>query len=130
VTIERIPAPAGTARAPRASECTCIDGWAFVNGVGPVDAGNDRAPLPEMVEAQVRKVLANAEAILGAAGLTRDDVLSVRVHLAEYDRLHERFELGYEGFFVGDRLPTRSVVGVSRLPRGALVNMDFVARKA
>ena len=52
-----------------------------------------------------------------------------RENASDHPRLHERLELGYAGYFAPGRMPARSVVGVSHLPRGALVNMDFVARR-
>jgi len=50
----------------------------------------------------------------------------VRVSLVELPRLYERMNEAYAGFFAADTLPARSVVGVSHLPRGAQVAMDFV----
>jgi len=111
-----------------ASDVVVADGWAFVSGVIPCDLASDKVALPEMVEAQTRKVLTNMEALLAAHGLQRSDVVLVRVAMREFDRLYDRMNEAYAGFF-GERAPTRSVVGVSHLPRGALVMMDFVARK-
>ena len=68
MTIEFQPPPADLARSVLTSDCVTVDGWCFVNGVGPIDLQNDRAPLPEMVEAQVRKCLANLEAIIAPHG--------------------------------------------------------------
>ena len=130
MTIEFQPPPADLARSVLTSDCVTVDGWCFVNGVGPIDLQNDRAPLPEMVEAQVRKCLANLEAIIAPHGLGREHVVSVRMNIVDYARLHERVDLGYAGFFTTGRAPTRSVVGVSQLPRGALVNCDFIARRS
>ena len=111
-----------------ASDVVVAEGWAFASGVIPCDLANERAPLPEMVEAQTKKVLANLEALLAPHGMTRANVVSVRVSMREFHRLYDRMNDAYAGFF-GERAPTRSVVGVSHLPRGALVMMDFVAKK-
>ncbi len=116
------------ARAQYSSDLVIIDGWAIVAGVLPIDLGNDRVPLPEQVEAQTRKVLANLETILKARGFSKDNVVSVRIALVDLPRLEERMETAYAGFFAADRLPARSIIGVSALPRGALVAMDFTLR--
>jgi 2-iminobutanoate/2-iminopropanoate deaminase len=116
------------ARARLASDLVLVDGWGFVAGLLPIDLDNDRTPLPEQVEAQTRTVLANLERILAAAGLDRENVVAVRIALIDLPRLVERMNAAYDGFFPPDRLPAMSCIGVSSLPRGALVAMDFVVR--
>jgi enamine deaminase RidA (YjgF/YER057c/UK114 family) len=113
------------ARARLGSDLVIAGGWAFVNNVLPIDPANDRAPLPEQVEAQTRKVLANFEAIIKAKGLSRDQVVAVRIAVADLPRFEERLETVYAGFFPAGRLPARTVFGVASLPRGALIAMDF-----
>jgi len=116
------------ARAQLGSDVVLADGWGVVAGVLPIDLDNDRAALPEQVEAQTRKVLANLERILAAAGLAKGAVAAVTVQLVDLPRLFERMNAGYTGFFAAGRLPARTCVGVTALPRGALVQMDFVLR--
>ncbi len=116
------------ARARNGSDLVLVDGWGLIAGVLPIDLADDRVHLPEQVEAQTRKVLANLETILAATGLCKDHVVAVRIALVDLPRLQERMETGYAGFFAGDRMPARSLIGVSHLPRGALVAMDFTVR--
>jgi 2-iminobutanoate/2-iminopropanoate deaminase len=115
-----------SARARIASDLVLANGWAITSALGPVDLQNDRTPLPEGVEAQTRKILANLEIILKAAKLTRDDVVAVRVYLVDAPRLLERMNAAYVGFFAAEHLPARSLVGATYLTRGAQVEMDFV----
>lgn len=122
---EFITSRADAACAKLGSELVIAGGWAFVSNVLPIDPANDRTPLPEQIEAQTRKVLANFDAILKAKGLSRDQVVSVRIAVADLSRFEERMETAYAGFFAAGRLPARSVIGVASLPRGALVAMDF-----
>jgi 2-iminobutanoate/2-iminopropanoate deaminase len=122
---EFITSRADAARAPLGSDLVIAGGWAFVNNVLPIDPANDRTPLAEQVEAQTRKVLANFDAVVKAKGLSRDQVVAVRIALVDLPRLEERMETGYAGFFAAGRLPARSVIGVAGLPRGALIAMDF-----
>ena len=44
------------------------------------------------------------------------------------NRFGARFEKVYAGFFQAAAAPTRALVGVSDLPREALVAMDFVVQ--
>ena len=107
-----------------------IDGMGILSGVSPIDLDDDAVALPEMVEEQTRKTLANVEKILQAHGMARDNVVSVRIHITEYKRFYERMNTAYAGFFSAERLPARSCVGVSHLTRGALVEMDVVVRQS
>jgi 2-iminobutanoate/2-iminopropanoate deaminase len=120
------PARSGAVRGKHASDIVVADGWGFISGLGPIDLEDDRTPLPEGVERQTNKIFANLDALLQRAGLTRESVVAVRVSLVEYPRLCDRFNNAYDGAFPADRLPARSVVGVSHLTRGAQVEMDFV----
>jgi 2-iminobutanoate/2-iminopropanoate deaminase len=113
-------------RARIGSDLVLANGWGITSALGPVDLENDRTPLPEGVEAQTKKILANLETILAAAGLTRDHVVAVRVYLVDAPRLLERMNSAYAGYFRADGLPARSMIGVSYLTRGAQVEMDFV----
>ena len=121
-----IAAPPRAARARYASDIVLAGGWGVIAGLGPIDLEDDSAPLPEGIERQTKKILANLEILLRAAGLGREHVVSVRVSLVEFARLCERMNAAYADFFPPDRLPARSVVGVSQLTRGAQVEMDFV----
>ena len=38
------------------SHATAVDGWLFVTGQMPTDPEDDRAPLPDGIEAQTRQV--------------------------------------------------------------------------
>jgi enamine deaminase RidA (YjgF/YER057c/UK114 family) len=106
-----------------------VDGWGFVSGIGPVDPENAALALPESVEDQTRKILANLEKILLRRRLGRQNVVSVRIHLIEFKRFHERMNRVYEGFFAENH-PARSCIGVAALTRGALVEMDFIVKES
>jgi 2-iminobutanoate/2-iminopropanoate deaminase len=106
-----------------------VDGWGFVSGVGPVELGNPSVALPEAVEDQTRKVLSNLDKLLHKRGLGAQHVVSVRIHLVEFKRFHERMYRAYEAHFQDKRAPARSCIGVAALTRGALVEMDFIVKE-
>jgi 2-iminobutanoate/2-iminopropanoate deaminase len=118
-----------SSRARLASDVVLVDEWAVIAGVQPIDLDNDRVPLADGIEGQTRQVLANLDRLLQAAGLRKEHVVSVRVSLVDFPRLHERMNLAYVEYFPPDRLPTRSCIGVTALTRGALVEMDFMVRR-
>ena len=102
----------------------------FISGLRPVDLANDRATIPEKVEAQTRKIFANLDLVLNAAGLNRSHVAFVRIHLVDFERLIERVNKTYIECLGEGPLPARTAVGVSQVTRGALIEMDFVVRMA
>ena len=120
-----VPASAATKVA---ADLVVAGGLAFVSGLGPVDPANERVPLPEHVEAQVRRIFANLDAILRPAGLARRNLAFVRIHLVDFERLIERVNQAYLACMGEAPLPARTVVGVTSLTRGALVEMDFILR--
>jgi enamine deaminase RidA (YjgF/YER057c/UK114 family) len=107
-----------------------VDGWGFVSGIGPVDLENPALALPESIEDQTRKILSNVEKLLHKRGLGHEHVVSVRIHLVEFKRFHERMNRAYQGFFGGDHHPARSCIGVVALTRGALIEMDFIVKES
>jgi enamine deaminase RidA (YjgF/YER057c/UK114 family) len=52
----------------------------------------------------------------------------VRIHLVDFERLIERVNKAYLACIDGGQRPARTVVGVTSLTRGALVEMDFIVR--
>ena len=112
--------------APVGAALVLASGLAWVNGVLPVDLETPSKALAESVEEQSRQIMRNLDHLLSAQGLSRQQVLAVTVHLRQMNRFGGRFEKVYAGFFEAPHIPTRSLVGVSELPREALVAMDFV----
>lgn len=109
-----------------ASDIVLAGGLGFISGLRPVDLANDRTPIPEKVEAQVRKIFESLDQILQAAGRTRNDIVFVRIHLVDFDRLIERVNKTYLECMGERQLPARTVIGVASITRSALVEMDFV----
>src|SRR4051794_38720085 len=114
-----ITARSEAARSALGSDVVLVIGWGFISDLLPIDLDNDRIPLPEGVERQVQKIFANLDVLLGQAGLGRENVVSVRVHLTEFARLYDRMNTAYAGFFAAGRLPARSCIGVTNLVRGS-----------
>lgn len=77
------------------------------------------------VSAQTGQVMNNLKAILGEAGFTLDDVVKTTVFLQDMDHFAQMNAI-YGQFFEGDP-PARSTVQVSRLPLGALVEIEAIA---
>jgi 2-iminobutanoate/2-iminopropanoate deaminase len=101
----------------------------IVMGLGPQDLDDPAKLLPESVEQQAASIFRNLERVLAEAGLRRADVIGVRVHLTNLERLQERFQRKFAQWAGSSPLPPHTIVGVAALSRGAQVEMDFYVRR-
>jgi reactive intermediate/imine deaminase len=105
------------------------DGWVFLTGQMPTHPDDDGAPLPEGVQAQTRRVMDNLVMVLAGVGLGLGDVVSVRAYLTRFERDYAAMNEVYRSYFPAARLPARTCIGVTGLARGALVEIDLMARR-
>lgn len=119
------PAPVGPF-----SHAVEVDKWVFVTGQMPTDPNDDRAPLPDGIQAQTRRVMDNLVLVLNGAGLGLEHVVAVRAFLTHFERDYGAMNEVYRSYFPSDRLPARTCVGVAGLAREALVEIDFIARRS
>lgn len=100
-------------------------GWLYTSGqVGLDPATGDM--VGSDFGSQARQVLANLRAVLAAAGCKPEDTVKATVYLADFGDFPELNALYAD--FMGDHRPARSTVQVAGLPKGALVEIDLVAR--
>ena len=104
-------------------------GFVFVTGQLATDPDDDTKPMPEGVDAQTAKVMDNLRRVLEGVGLGFADVVSARVFLTDFDRDYATMNACYARHFAAGRLPARTTVGVTRLARGGLVEIDFIAAR-
>jgi len=107
-----------------------VDGWLFVTGQLATDPDDDSLPLPEGIEAQTRKMMDNLKRALAGVGVGFEHVVCVRVFLTDFERDYAVFNRLYAEYFESDRLPARTTVGVTQLARGAIVEVDLIARRS
>jgi 2-iminobutanoate/2-iminopropanoate deaminase len=99
-------------------------GLLFSAGQIPIDPATGQI-VDGGITAQTERVMMNLRAVLEAAGLGWSDVVKTTVYLhdmADFPTVNEIY-----GNILGDARPARSTVQVSALPRGALIEIDFVA---
>jgi reactive intermediate/imine deaminase len=107
------------------------DGWLYVTGQLPADPNAPQAPFAPGIEAQAAQAFANLVAIVEAADYALKDAIFVRVYLTDFDRDYDGFNRVYLRFFPdAEAAPSRTTVGVARLGRGALVEIDLVLYRA
>jgi reactive intermediate/imine deaminase len=105
------------------------EGWIFVTGQMPFPGTSIDAPYPEGIEAQTHQVMKNLETVLAGCGVAFANVVSARVYLTRFEQDYAAMNAVYAGYFAPGRRPARTCVGVTALARGALVEIDLVARR-
>jgi 2-iminobutanoate/2-iminopropanoate deaminase len=117
-----------TEKAPAAvgpySQAIRAAGWIWASGQVALDPATGEL-VEGGVEEQTRRALDNLSAVLEAAGAGLDRVVRATVYLTdlgEFDTMNRV----YSAYF-GEVPPARVCVEVSRLPKGALVEIDAVA---
>ncbi len=76
------------------------------------------------IDEQIHRVFKNLTAVAKAAGGSLDDLVKLNVYLTDLGNFAKVNEI-MAGYFQ-QPYPARAAVGVSALPRGALVEMDGV----
>lgn len=105
------------------------DGFVFLTGQMPTDPQDDSKPLPEGVAAQTRRVMDNLVIVLAGLGLGLEHVIQVRAYLTRFERDYAAMNETYASYFPPHRRPARTCIGVTGLARGALVEIDMLARR-
>lgn len=105
------------------------DGWVHITGQIPTDPDDPAKPLAEGIEAQTRQVMDNLALVLGELGLGLEHVISARAFLTHFERDYAGMNAAYGSYFPAERRPARTCIGVTGLARGALVEIDMIARR-
>lgn len=116
-------APAPFAGAPY-SQAVVTGGLVYTAGQVPIDPATG-ALVDGGIAEQTEQVFRNLAAILEAAGSGLEHLVKTTVFLLSLEDFAGMNEVYAR--HVGDRPPARSTVEVSRLPAGALVEIDAVA---
>jgi len=114
------------------SQAILADGWLWCSGQVALDPatgalvseGTDEAAS----RAQTRRALTNLAAVVAAGGASLADVVKCTVYLKDMAHFAVVNEVYAEFFPPSSSPPARATVEVSRLPKGAMVEVDCVAR--
>jgi 2-iminobutanoate/2-iminopropanoate deaminase len=117
-----------TDKAPKAigpyEQAIKVGEFVYTAGQIPIDSNTGNF-VPGGIAEQTRQVLENLKAVLEAAGSSLDRVVKATVFLknmADFPSMNEVY-----AEYLAQAKPARSTVAVAELPRGALVEIDFVA---
>ena len=98
--------------------------FVFCSGVIPVDPKTGEVVGRTMSE-QARQVLENLKTVLADNGMSLANVVKTTCFLADLDAFAEFNEV-YAEYFT-ESPPARSTVGVDKLPKGVLVEVEAIA---
>lgn len=119
-----------TAEAPQAigpySQAVEAGGFVFVSGQIPLIPATGEL-VEGSVEVQTARVLENLKAILAAAGSSMEAVVKTTVYITNIDDFAK--VNGIYGQYFQENPPARVCVEVSKLPKGALVEIDVIAAR-
>jgi 2-iminobutanoate/2-iminopropanoate deaminase len=101
-----------------------VDGTLYISGMGGEDA---KGRIPSTFEAEVKQALDNIGAVLKAAGMSPEDVVSVQVYLTD-GATFERMNAVYKAYFKEPR-PTRTTIVVAKLVGPGHIEVTATARK-
>ena len=122
ITTDKAPAAIGPY-----SQAVVAGGFLFSAGQIPLDPATGQI-VEGGITAQAERVMENLRAVLDAAGLSWDDVVKTTVYLhdmANFPTVNEIYAR-----HAGAARPARSTVQVTALPRGALIEIDLIAKAA
>ena len=115
---EHAPAAIGTY-----SQAVRVGDTVYLSGQIPLDPATQSLVTGD-VEAQVRRVFANLQAIASAAGGSLHDAVRVTIYLTDLGNFPLVNKVMAE--FCREPYPSRATVGVAALPRDAAVEIDCI----
>ncbi|EKB23070.1 hypothetical protein HMPREF1170_01431 [Aeromonas veronii AMC35] len=114
-------------RSPLHCQTVAFSHYNHIAGQLPVDLATGKI-LTGCVREQTAQCLSHIKAIVESIGHVMDDIVKVNIQLANIADL-DAVNAVYTKYFPG-YLPARTVIGVSELPAGALVQIDAVMSNA
>ena len=100
--------------------------YLFITGQMPTLKHDNTKLVDGGIEAQTHQVMKNLVDVLNAAGSSLEKVIFARVYLVNFGDF-DKMNSVYASYFVQDKLPARTCIGVTGLAVGASVEIDFIA---
>lgn len=122
-SISTINAPKAVGPYSQAIKC---GNFLFISGQLPIDSNSGKMSESSYKD-QAAQSMKNIVAILEECDMTVDDLVKTTIYLTDMAKFGEVNEV-YESFF-GDNYPARSCVQISKLPKGALVEIEAIGFK-
>lgn len=119
-----------TNQAPQAigpySQAVLANGLLFCSGQIAMDPQSGEL-VPGGIKKECEQIIKNLGGVLAEAGMGFDEVLKCTLYMIDLEDFQAANEV-YAGFF-NEPYPARATVEVSRLPKGARLEIDLIAGK-
>ena len=99
----------------------------FVTGQMPTLTNDPTKLIEGGIFNQTHQVMKNLKIVLSSANSSFENVVFVRVYLVNFQDFDVMNAI-YESYFVPDKLPARTCIGVTGLAVGSSVEMDLIAK--
>ena len=104
-------------------------GFLFVTGQMPTLINDPTKLIEGDIISQTHQVMKNIKNVLTAANSSLNEVVFVRIYLLNFQDF-DKMNTVYKSYFVSDKLPARTCIGVTGLAVGASVEIDLIAKVA
>ena len=98
----------------------------FITGQMPTLKNDNSKLVSDRIEDQTHQVMKNLIDVLKGCGSSLDKVIFARVYLVNFQDF-DKMNKVYSSYFIKDKLPARTCIGVTGLAVGASVEIDFIA---
>ncbi len=119
IETDEAPSPIGTY-----SQAICTDGLVFISGQIGLDPNSMQ--LRQSFSEQAKQVFDNLDAIATEANISLNDAVKLTVFLKTLDDFSELNQIMADYF--AKPYPARSVVGISQLPKNALIEVEAIIK--
>ena len=105
------------------SQCIEHNGLLYLSGQLPINPATKS--IADSIEEQTSQTLANINAVLSAAGSSKNDVIQMRIYLVGIKHWDQVNDI-YSNFF-SDHKPARCIVPVPELHFGCLIEIEAIS---
>ncbi|SVB47443.1 uncharacterized protein METZ01_LOCUS200297 [marine metagenome] len=127
MSIEHLVFNQGPKRVGPFSHAVKAGDFLFVTGQMPTLPNDPTKLIEGGISNQTHQVMKNLELVLDAAKSSFDNVVFARIYLLNFQDF-DAMNAIYESYFMPDKLPARTCIGVTGLAVGASVEIDLIAK--
>lgn len=127
MSIEHLVFNQGPKRVGPFSHAVKAGDFLFVTGQMPTLPNDPTKLIEGGLSNQTHQVMKNLELVLDAAKSSFENVVFARIYLLNFQDF-DAMNAIYESYFMPDKLPARTCIGVTGLAVGASVEIDLIAK--
>ena len=127
MSIEHLVFNQGPKRVGPFSHAVKAGDFLFVTGQMPTLPNDPTKLIEGGISNQTHQVMKNLELVLDAAKSSFENVVFARIYLLNFQDFDAMNDI-YESYFMPDKLPARTCIGVTGLAVGASIEIDLIAK--